>query len=149
MVKLDFMDAVRGTTTQLQADRDGKMETINVRIPPGVPLRARGCASGGQGGGGEADKQCYIVTHIRPHAYFTREGADIYITVPISIVEAALGAKIDVPTVDGISTVTVPATASRCGNCGFVARASQRSARKGSRGPVHHAPDRRAAKGPR
>ncbi len=105
---LDFMEAIRGTTATLRMDRGGQTETIKVKIPPGVDegsrVRARGQGGHGEGGAGDL----YIVTHIRPHAYFKRDGADIYITVPISIVEAALGAKIEVPTIDGMTTVTVP-----------------------------------------
>jgi DnaJ-class molecular chaperone len=48
------------------------------------------------------------MVHITAHPYFRREGKDIYLDLPISIAEAALGAKIDVPTLDGMMTVTVP-----------------------------------------
>ena len=62
---------------------------------------------GGEGPDGPGD--LYIITHVRPHEYYRREGSDIYLDVPVSITEAALGAKIDVPTVDGMTTVTIPA----------------------------------------
>ena len=54
----------------------------------------------------------YIVTHVRSHPYFTRQGHDVYVEVPVSIIEAALGAKVDVPTIDGMTTVAIPAGSS-------------------------------------
>ena len=112
---LDFMQAVWGATTSIRIHRGnnagGGTETIDVKIPHGVDqgarIRIRG--KGGQSGGGAGD--LFINIHVRPHPYFTRKGQDIYVEVPVSITEAALGAKIDVPTVDGMTTVTVPAGA--------------------------------------
>ena len=49
-----------------------------------------------------------ITVRISPHEYFHREGFDIYLDVPVTVAEATLGAKIDVPTLDGPTTVTVP-----------------------------------------
>ena len=109
---LEFLQAAWGTTTTLELQRGGRgaadSETITVKIPPGVregsKIRVRG--KGAQGPGGSGD--LYIVTHVREHPYFRREGDDIYVEVPISIAEAALGAKVDVPTIDGMTTVTIP-----------------------------------------
>jgi DnaJ-class molecular chaperone len=50
----------------------------------------------------------YIVTDVRPHPFFERRGDDLYTTVPITVTEAALGAKIEVPTMDGRSLLRVP-----------------------------------------
>jgi len=109
-VTLDFLQAVRGTTLSLRlgAPGQGGQETLNVRIPPGVKegSRVRVCGKGASGPGGRGD--LYIITHIRPHPYFTRQDDDIYVEVPISIAEAALGTKVDVPTIDGLTTVTIP-----------------------------------------
>jgi len=109
-VTLDFMEAVRGTNATLRYVQPGtgKSETLTVKIPAGVgegsKVRIRG--KGGPGHGGAGDM--YLVVHLRDHPYFRREGDDIYVDVPISIVEAALGAKVDVPTIDGMTVVTVP-----------------------------------------
>ena len=111
---LDFIEAVRGTVTRIRIVRHGpdgkpREETLDVKIPPGVQegskIRVR---SKGRLGPGEPG-DLYIVVQIRPHAFFRREGDDVYVKVPITIAEAALGAKVDVPTLDGISTVTIPA----------------------------------------
>ena len=111
---LDFLQALHGTATRIRISRQGpdgstQQETIEVKIPAGVKdgskIRVRG--KGGLGEGSPGD--LYIIVNVRAHEYFRREGDDIYVSVPISITEAALGAKVDVPTLDGTSTVTVPA----------------------------------------
>jgi curved DNA-binding protein len=108
---LDFMQAVQGTTAsvRLQHGARGPSETINVRIPPGVSdgsrIRVRGKGRQGPGGAGDL----YIVCRVGEHPYFRRDGRDIYLDLPVSIVEASLGAKVDVPTIDGTMTLTVPA----------------------------------------
>ena len=52
--------------------------------------------------------EIYIEVMVMPHNYFQRNGNDIYITVPLSIVDATLGSKIDVPTVHGDVQLTIP-----------------------------------------
>ncbi|HUT02063.1 MAG TPA: J domain-containing protein [Phycisphaerae bacterium] len=110
---IEFLQAIRGTTTRIRMtrqDADGRTheETLDVKIPPGVQegskVRVRGKGQMGDGGAGHL----YIVVHVRPHPYFRRDGDDISIHVPLSITEAALGAKVDVPTLDGMNTVKVP-----------------------------------------
>ncbi|MFW6065209.1 MAG: DnaJ C-terminal domain-containing protein [Planctomycetota bacterium] len=108
-ITLDFLQAVRGATISLRLHRGERTETINVKIPPGVGegsrVRVRNKGADGPAGPGDL----YIVTHVREHPYFWREGRDIYVHLPISITEAALGAKVDVPTIGGMTTVSVPA----------------------------------------
>ena len=108
-ITLDFMQAVRGMTATLRMQGpDGKTETLDVKIPPGVReggrVRVRGKGEPGRGGAGDL----YMLIHIRPHQYFRREGNDVYVDVPIAIHEAALGATIDIPTLDGMTRVKVP-----------------------------------------
>ena len=105
---LDFLQAVRGCTTAIGIRRGDRSETINVKIPAGVgegaKIRVRG--KGGQGPAGPGD--LYIIAHVSEHPCFRRQGDDIYVDLPVSIAEAALGAKVDVPTIDGMTTVKVP-----------------------------------------
>ena len=106
---LDFLSAVRGTTATLRFRGDGQQsETLSVKIPPGVRegsrIRVRG--KGHQGAAGRGD--LYIVTHVRDHPYFRREGRDLYVEVPIGLAEAALGASVEVPTLEGKTTIKVP-----------------------------------------
>lgn len=111
-ITLTFEQAVRGTTLDLElAMPDAMRERIAVRIPPGVRegqrIRVRGKGSPGQGKHPPSD--LYVVCHIAPHRYFVRVDDDIYLTVPITITEAALGVKVDLPTIDHTrTTVTIP-----------------------------------------
>lgn len=104
-VTLDFMQAVRGTAISVRLRRDDKTETLHVKIPPGVSEGSRVRIRGKGSSGGDL----YIVTHVSEHDYFRREGDDIYVEIPIGIAEAVLGARVDVPTLEGTSTVVIPA----------------------------------------
>jgi DnaJ-class molecular chaperone len=110
-ITLDFLDAIGGSTATLRIqspDGSGRSETLDVKIPAGVregsKVRLRGKGAPGPAGSGDL----YIIVHVREHPYFKRDGTDIYVDLPVSIVEAALGAKVDVPTIDGMTTVTIP-----------------------------------------
>ncbi len=88
-----------------------KKKTIKVHVPagilPGQQIRSTGNGERGVNGGENGD--LYIEIIVKPHQYFKREGNDIYLDVPLDFVDACLGAKIDVPTVYGDVTLTVPA----------------------------------------
>ena len=81
-----------------------------VRIPPGAQagsrLRVAGKGNAGRNGAGPGD--LYITVRVEPHPFFRREGDDIHIQVPITVSEAGLGAKIEVPTIDGRALLKVP-----------------------------------------
>lgn len=87
-----------------------KTEPLSVRVPPGVDtgskVKVSGKGEAGVNGGPNGD--LYIITTVRPHPFFERKGDDIQCKVPITILEAVLGAKIEVPTIDGPITMTVP-----------------------------------------
>ncbi len=92
---------------------DGRVphtETVEVRIPPGARngsrLRVPGKGNAGAMGGPTGD--LYITTKVEEHPFFHREGDDIEIHVPVTVWEAALGAKIEVPTIDGRSVLKIP-----------------------------------------
>jgi curved DNA-binding protein len=107
-VSLTFEQAARGTTLSLQIDREGKLETIDVKIPPGVKDGSRVRIKGmGQRTGGE-NGDLFIITTIQPHPYYRRDGLDVYVDVPVSLWEAIFGAKVEVPTLDGILTLSIP-----------------------------------------
>lgn len=117
-VKVSFDEAVSGTTrdivmTTSQADGAGPQQRLSVKIPPGVDsgskIRLRGK---GQRGATGNNGDLIITIEVEPHAYFERRGADILLDVPVTVSEAALGAKVDVPTLSGITTVTIPAGSS-------------------------------------
>ena len=87
-----------------------RSEAVQVRIPAGVSdgerVRVPGKGNAGVRGGEAGD--LYITVQVAPHPLYRREGDDLFITVPIAIHEAALGARIDVPTPDGGAKVRVP-----------------------------------------
>jgi len=87
-----------------------RADTIEVRIPAGVRTgsRVRVPGKGNAGTAGEPVGDLYIITDVQPHPYFDRRGDDIYTSVPITVTEAALGAKIEVPTIDGRSLLRIP-----------------------------------------
>ena len=114
-VRVSFAEAVSGTTREVvltmpQADGSQRRERLSVKLPAGVDngskIRLRGKGQPGQGG---PNGDLIIVITVEAHKYFRRDGDDVLLDVPISIGEAALGAKVDVPTLDdGTTTVTIP-----------------------------------------
>ena len=104
---VDFLDAVNGATRRLTMP-DGK--ELDVTIPPGVEdgqvLRLRGQGGAGVGGGPPGD--ALIEIRITPHPIFRREGNDIHVDFPVTLKEAVLGARVEVPTPRGSVTMTIP-----------------------------------------
>lgn len=92
---------------------DGRIshtESVEVRIPQGVPsgarLRVAGKGNAGLLGGPSGD--LYITVRVEPHPFFNRVGDNIEVQIPITVSEAGLGAKIEVPTIDGRALLKVP-----------------------------------------
>jgi molecular chaperone DnaJ len=85
-------------------------ETVKVKIPAGVDtgsrVKLRGMGGAGIGSGPSGD--LYIEITVKQHPIFTRKGDDIYLDLPVTFGEAALGAKVEVPTIDGIAAMTIP-----------------------------------------
>jgi DnaJ-class molecular chaperone len=110
-LEIPFEDALRGTTTRVKlTHRDGSVERRQIKIPPGVDtsskIRITGKGAAGTTGGPAGD--LYVVIRVKPHAYFERRGNDIECEVPVTLAEAMLGAKIEVPTIDGPTSMTLP-----------------------------------------
>lgn len=115
-LELDFLEAALGTTKQISVTRPGRdnkprVERVTVRIPPGVDDggRIRVSGKGGEGSGSGMAGDLYARLRIRPHAYFRRDGRDLLLDLPVTVGEAALGARIEIPTLEGRAIVTVPA----------------------------------------
>lgn len=107
-ITIPFLTAVRGGETSIELQReDGRTETKVVRIPPGLDSGAKIRLKGQ----GDPNQQVdlIITVSVEPHPYFAREGRDLSVEVPITVAEAVLGAKVDVPTLDGLKTMTIPA----------------------------------------
>lgn len=87
-----------------------KLRTLSVRIPPGIDtgsrLKLRGEGETGLSGGPAGD--LYVVIHVESHSLFERDGLDIICEVPVSFAQVALGAEIDVPTLEGKVKMKIP-----------------------------------------
>ncbi|MGQ4808129.1 Curved DNA-binding protein [Candidatus Entotheonellaceae bacterium PAL068K] len=88
----------------------GRIKVLTVNIPPGIRpgQRIRLAGQGGQGTDGAAAGDLYLLVEIRPHPTFRLEGIDLYTTLPTSPWEAALGAEVTLPTLEGAVHVKVP-----------------------------------------
>ncbi len=109
---IPFNTSITGGEAQLSVRRHGgKVETISVKIPGGIQdgkkIRLRGQGEASPTGGPQGD--LLIKVHVASHPHFKRRGNDLEMSVPITLAEAALGAKIDVPTPKGEITLTIPA----------------------------------------
>ena len=112
-----------------------RTETIDVRIPAGVASggRVRVPGKGNAGTMGAPAGDLYLIVEVRPHPFFERRGNDLYTRVPVTVSEATLGAKVEVPTIDGRSIVRIPPGT----NSGSTLRLREKgvpSARNGVRG---------------
>jgi molecular chaperone DnaJ len=102
---------LRNVCSSCQGDgRSTTTEPVEVRIPQGVQTgsRLRVAAKGNAGSQGMPAGDLYITIRVDAHPFFERDGDDIHIRVPVSITEAGLGAKIEVPTIDGRALLKVP-----------------------------------------
>ncbi|PIW23044.1 MAG: molecular chaperone DnaJ [Candidatus Aquicultor secundus] len=109
---LSFDEALKGKTVQLLINREekGGPSTETVKIPAGAAdgskIKFKGKGQAGQNGGPPGD--LYIITKVAPHPFFKRNGGDILLDVPVTFVEAVLGASIEIPTVDGTVSLKIP-----------------------------------------
>jgi len=118
-IQISLEDAYHGATRQLrlevpEIDAKGRIQsrtrTLNVRIPPGVTAgrQIRLAGQGSPGRGGDSG-DLYLEVEIAPHPIYRAEGKDLHMKLPISPWEAALGATVSVPTLDGSVNLKVPA----------------------------------------
>ncbi|MBC7468452.1 MAG: DnaJ domain-containing protein [Ramlibacter sp.] len=109
-VSLSLEDAHRGSTVNLEVGEGDAGRTLEVTIPPGVSdgqkLRLKG--KGGKGRNGGEDGDIYLHLTLAPHPVFRADGHDLYFDLLLAPWEAALGAELEVPTLDGAVVLTVP-----------------------------------------
>lgn len=109
-ISIPFRRAIEGGSTDVRVDRDGRTETISVKIPQGLPdgsrMRLRGQGSPGQGGGPAGD--LVLQVHVEPHPVFRRERDTLECKLPVTLAEAVQGAKVDVPTPWGTIALKIP-----------------------------------------
>ena len=110
-IQIPFGTAVTGGQVEITLARQaGKTDRINVKIPAGIEdgkrIRVRGQGEPNPAGGAPGD--ILITVRVAPHPHFTRHDHNLIVRVPVTLAEAALGAKIDVPSPQGTVTLTVP-----------------------------------------
>jgi len=130
---VNFLDAANGAARTITL-ADSK--TLQVTIPAGAEdrqmLRLKGQGMPGYGGGTPGD--AYVELHIEPHAFFQRKDDNIHVDLPVTLREAVLGARIEVPTVAGPVAMTIPAGS----NTGTVLRLKDRGLRNRKTGERGH-----------
>src|SRR4051812_14391851 len=109
-LEIPFTTAVLGGQTQIAVRRqDGRVDTLNVKIPPGIDegkkIRLRGQGEAVPDG---TAGDILITIHVAPHPWFSRHGNNLEVRVPVTLAEAALGAKVDVPTPKGTISLRIP-----------------------------------------
>lgn len=105
-IEIGFVEAARGGTRRVTLP-DGR--SLDVRIPPGIEegkqIRLKGQ---GPRGSGVEPGDVLIEVRVAAHPWFTRKGRDIHLDLPVSLKEAILGARVNVPTLDGSVALKVP-----------------------------------------
>jgi DnaJ-class molecular chaperone len=105
-LEVDFLHAVRGGEVRLEWSG----QTLRVKIPKGsdTGTRVRLAGKGRPGARGGPAGDLYLRVRVRPHRFFVRQGDDLLLELPVTLPEAVLGAKVEVPTPDGPVTMTLP-----------------------------------------
>jgi molecular chaperone DnaJ len=108
-VSLSFEEAAKGAERKIRVELPSGRRDVTVKIPAGVSegsrIRARAAGEASAGGAGDL----YVRVHVEPHEFFGRKGRDVTLTLPVTFSEAALGADVKVPTLNGPVTLKVPA----------------------------------------
>jgi molecular chaperone DnaJ len=102
---------IRQPCTQCKGQGVVRVERrLKIQVPPGVDngTRLRLSQEGEAGYNGGPPGDLYVVIRLKEHPIFTREGSDLHCVVPVNIAQAALGAEIQIPTLDGLETVSIP-----------------------------------------
>ena len=98
---ITFRESIYGTTLDLRLSVEGRSQQITARVPAGVQdgakIRVKGKGAPGEAGPGDL----FIYLHVKPHPVFGRKGENLTMTLPITFAEAALGADIKIPTLEG------------------------------------------------
>lgn len=106
-LRVEFLEAIKGGKKNITLENN---KTLNMTIPENVregqKIRLKG--QGGQGMAGGPAGDALIEVLIKPHAFFRCEGNDIHLDLPITLAEAVIGEKVNIPTIDGTVAMTIP-----------------------------------------
>lgn len=110
-ISIPLPDALRGAERELSVNKSGGVTRLKVRIPAGVEdgqkIRLGGQGMPGAAGGPPGD--LFLRVRIEPHPFLRREGRDLHLDLPVTVAEAMLGARVDVPTFTGQVKLTIRA----------------------------------------
>lgn len=106
-VSVEFLDAVMGREVRVRVPGQG---TLRVTLPAGSEdgTRVRLAGQGLPGPPGGSSGDLYLTLRVRPHPYYTRDEADLFVDVPVALPELVLGASVEVPTPDGAVSMKIP-----------------------------------------
>ncbi len=112
-IEIDFNTAIKGGVRDISISRQKLnnviTEKLSVKIPAGVATGSKIRVQGKGESGGRGNKgDLYLRIKVKPHPIFKRKQDDIYLELPITYYEAALGKQVDVPTIDGTAKVSIP-----------------------------------------
>lgn len=112
-IEIDFNTAIKGGVRDISISRQKLnnviTEKLSVKIPAGVATGSKIRVQGKGESGGRGDKgDLYLRIKVKPHPIFKRKQDDIYLELPITYYEAALGKQVDIPTIDGTAKVSIP-----------------------------------------
>ena len=112
-IEIDFDTAIRGGVRDITISRQKlnkvNSEKLSVKIPAGVSTGSKIRVQGkGESSGRGSKGDLYLRIKVKPHPIFKRKRDDIYLELPITVYEAALGKRVDVPTIDGAAKVSIP-----------------------------------------
>ncbi|NQT73140.1 MAG: J domain-containing protein [Chloroflexi bacterium] len=102
-IDITMEEAYSGATRLMQMGNNGTSRTIEAKIPPGVKdgSRIKLAGQGGQGIAGGPVGNLYLITQIKPHSQFERNGDDLFAKISVPLTTAVLGGEVDVPTLNG------------------------------------------------
>jgi len=109
-IEITLREAYAGTQRSIRLQKENKTRTVNIKIPKGIKNggKIRLAGEGGPGLGGGPGGDLYMTVNVLPHNVFNRKDNDLHIEVPVTIKEAYLGGKIDIPTFDGKVDMKLP-----------------------------------------
>lgn len=115
-----------------------KSKKLHLKIPPGVDTgsQLRLVGEGGPGVNGGPPGDLYVVLHVEPHAFFQREGSELHCDIAVSFVQAALGAEIEIPTLENPAILAIP-RGTQTGEVLRLRNHGMPSLRGGRRGDIH------------
>ncbi|MBN1298218.1 MAG: J domain-containing protein [Actinobacteria bacterium] len=109
-LEITLREAYFGTQRAISLQKDNKVRTVNVKIPKGIKdggrVRVKGEGGAGIKGGESGD--LYFAVKVVGHHFFTVKDSDLYCEIPVTVKEALIGAKIDIPTFEGKVSMKLP-----------------------------------------